>query len=142
MRNFALILIVIFLQVSNCLGAIELVKGGKPSSIIVVPQGTSALVGDPISREEYDLRKIMGEKIENKVDGQIDPVLWYTSTVDSISVAASELQKYIEKSTGAKLEIVTEDKLGESSPANKIFIGPLSNQCPRLTQPVSSRKAM
>ena len=37
---------------------------------------------------------------------------------------ASDLQNYVEKASGAKLEIVTEDKLGESKSRARVFVGP------------------
>ena len=39
-------------------------------------------------------------------------------------VEALELQKYVEKVSGAKLEIVAEDKLGEAKNGGHVFVGP------------------
>ena len=38
--------------------------------------------------------------------------------------AAADLQKYVEKASGAKLEIITEDKLGGSKNRARVFVGP------------------
>src|SRR5579863_2602914 len=40
------------------------------------------------------------------------------------SAGAAELQMYVEKVTGAKLEIITEDKLGEFKSGARVFVGP------------------
>src|SRR5258708_36884473 len=37
---------------------------------------------------------------------------------------AADLQKYVEKASGAKLEIVAEDKLGEVKNGPRVFVGP------------------
>ncbi len=37
---------------------------------------------------------------------------------------AAELQKYVERVTGAKLEIIAEDKLGEFKSGARVFVGP------------------
>src|SRR5271157_1907511 len=37
---------------------------------------------------------------------------------------AFDLQRYVEKVSGAKLEMVTEDKLGEAKSGARLFIGP------------------
>ena len=132
MRNYVLFVTMAVLSLVVPMKAASLVADHKAESIIVVPQGTAALAGEPMSREEYDLKKKIGEKLEAKGEGKIDAVQWYTSTVNSVSVAASEMQKYIEKSTGAKLEIVTEDKLDDSSTLTRIFIGPCKRSMARI----------
>jgi len=42
----------------------------------------------------------------------------------SKTAAAVELQKYVEKVSGAKLEIVTEDKLDKAKGGARVFVGP------------------
>jgi hypothetical protein len=42
----------------------------------------------------------------------------------SKATGATDLQRYVEKVSGAKLEIVTEDKLGEVKRGARVFVGP------------------
>jgi hypothetical protein len=42
----------------------------------------------------------------------------------SKAVEAADLQRYVEKVSGAKLEIVTEDKLGAAKKGARVFVGP------------------
>jgi hypothetical protein len=42
----------------------------------------------------------------------------------SKAAGAADLQRYVEKVSGAKLEIVTEDKLGQTRSGARVFVGP------------------
>jgi hypothetical protein len=42
----------------------------------------------------------------------------------SMAPGAADLRRYVEKVSGAKLEIITEDKLGEAKSGARVFVGP------------------
>jgi hypothetical protein len=105
--------------------AVTLVENHKAKSVIVVPAGTNPQVG-PVDSVDTDVNLKHAPTSEEAVkQGLNNAFQWYTATTNSVAVGAMELQDYIQKATGAKLEIKTEDKLvkDESSLA-KIFVGP------------------
>ena len=91
---------------------ITIVQDHNSSYIIVTPQGTAALNGPIRSTDSEGAVKSSPQK--KQIEGEGDSQQWYSATSNSIAVAAFELQKYIEKSTGARLESKTEDKLSKA----------------------------
>jgi hypothetical protein len=101
------------------------VEGHKPKAIIVIPAGTTPHAG-PVESTDTDVELKGGPKSEIQIkQGLVNENQWYSATANSVAVAAMELQNYIEKATGAKLEIKAEDKLSpDDASLNKIFVGP------------------
>ncbi len=108
----------------GCGSAGTLVENHQPKAIIVVPEGTPPAVG-PVEITDADenlkKRSLTEEQIKQGLDNAYQ---WYSATANSVGVGAKELQYYIEKATGAKLEIKNENQLAKSdSSLSKIFVG-------------------
>jgi len=101
--------------------AVLLVENHKAKAIIVVPEGTGKVIG-PVQTTNFEL---VPAKLNSKIEGQLDELQWYCATDNSVAVAAMELQTYIQKATGAHLEIKTENQLAKADATDsKIFVGP------------------
>lgn len=110
---------------SSSSGKIKLVENHEAAAVIVVPEGTLSLVGLPLPTDSCSyLQKRTKPLSELEISQGVHGSEWYSATANSISVGTAELQKYIQKSTGAKLAIKTENSLTESDLSKtKIFVG-------------------
>lgn len=85
------------LTIQPCLGGITLVKDGRALTTVVVPEGFGKYLAKPVSE--------------------------LTSDALGVPLAAAELADYLEKISGARPAIITENKLSDQ-PAPRIFVGP------------------
>jgi hypothetical protein len=117
--------LVVLLVICGCGNAATLVENHQPKAIIVVPAGTNPQVG-PVDSVDTDINlKHAPTSPEAVKQGLNNAFQWYTATTNSVAVGAMELQDYVKKATGAKLEIKNENQLTKSdSSLNKIFVGP------------------
>ncbi len=115
-------LLILFL--CGCSNAITLVENRQAKAIIVVPEGTLPAVGSIEATDtDENLRKrpLTEAQIKQGLDNAYQ---WYSATVNSVGVGAKELQSYIEKATGAKIEIKNENQLTKADASlNTIFVG-------------------
>ena len=121
-RLFSVLVVVFF---CGCGNAVILVEEHKPRAVIVVPEGTPPAV-EPIESTDTDPALKSGPRTEAQIkQGLSNENQWYTATVNSVGVAAMELQNYIEKATGSRLAIRTEDGLTKDEVSmGKLFVGP------------------
>ena len=121
-----LVILAVLMILGGCCSKTSFVENHKAAAVIVVPEGTAPAIGVPQATDaDTNLkRREKLSEIEIK-QGQDNANQWYSATVNSVAVGAAELQKYIEKSTGARLDITTEDRLTRSDLSKrKIFVGP------------------
>ena len=117
--------VIALLIICGCGNAVTLVENHQPKAIIVVPAGTSPQVG-PVDSVDTDINLKHAPTSEEAIkQGLNNAFQWYTATTNSVAVGAMELQSYIEKATGAKLDIKNENQLTkDESSLNRIFVGP------------------